>query len=138
MVGIAVAMRAVIMMVQSVTVTVTVAVAVVVGVTVTGQFEHEEADPGGDQDAADHRVLRVLDRRAQLQSDHDDHAAEPDRDQHVRDSGQSRKACDPRERVAARAAKHSERHPVVGQDRVPESDTRRGGEQRWPSTTHAV
>ena len=139
MIGVRVlAVVAMVVMIQTVTVMVVMMMVVVVMVAVTGQLEHEEADPGGDQDAADDRVLRVLDRRAELQPDHDDHGAKPDRDQHVRQSSQAGQAGDPRERVPPRAAQHSERDPVVGQNRVPEADTRRGGQERWPGTTHAV
>ena len=127
---------AVIVMVRPVTVV--VMVVVVVMVAVTGRFEHEKADPGGDQDAADDRVLRVLDRRAELQPDQDDQGTQRDRDQYVRQPSQAGQASDPRERVTPRAAEHCERHPVVGQNRVPEADTRRGCEERWPGTTHAV
>ena len=139
MIGVRVlAVVAMVVMIQTVTVMVVMMMVVVVMVAVTGQLEHEEADPGGDQDAADDRVLRVLDRRAELQPDNDDHGTKPDRNQHVRHPSQPGQAGDPRKRITTRAAKHSERHPMVGQDRMPESDTRRGDEERWPSATHAV
>jgi hypothetical protein len=124
----------VIVMVQAVT----VLVVVFVMVAVAGHLEYEKADPCGDQDAANDRVLRMLDRRAKLQTDHDDQRTKPDRDQHVRQPSQPRQARDPRKRVPPRAAEHSQRHPMVGQDGVPESDARCGGEEGWPGTTHAV
>ena len=61
---------------------------VVVAMAAAGQLEDGEAHPGGDQDHADDRVLRALKRRAELQPDGDDHAAEDDREQDVRDPSQ--------------------------------------------------
>jgi hypothetical protein len=115
-----------------------VIVIVIVVVTVTGQLEHQEADAGGDQDAPDDRVLGVLDGRAELQPDRDDHRPEGDRHEHVRDPGQPGQARDPRQRITAGATEHRERDPVVGQDRVTEPDARRRGEQRWSGCAHAV
>jgi hypothetical protein len=119
-----------------VVVVVVVVMIVIVVVAVAGELEHKESDPGRDQDAADDRVLGVLNRRAKLQPDHDDHRTETDRDEHVRHAGETREARDSRKGVPARAAEDGEWHPVIRQDRVPESNSRRRGEERRPSARH--
>ena len=113
-----------------------VVVVVVVAVAMTGEVEHAEADAGGNQHAADDRVLGVLDGRAEPQSNRDDHGAKDDRDEDVRDSGQSGEPRDARERVAAGAAKDRERHPVVGQDRMTETDACGRSKQRRTCAGH--
>ena len=116
-----------------------VAVIVRMGVTVAaGELERCEAEPGRDQNRPDDRVLRALRPRAELQPDGDDDRAEHDRDEHVRDPCQAGQPGDPRQRVAAGAAEHRQRHPVVGQDRVPEPDARRSREQRRRGSAHTA
>jgi hypothetical protein len=102
---------------------------VIVGVAVPGRLQHQEGQAGGDQQRADDRVLGVLDGRAKLQSDHDDQRAKHHRHEHVRNPGQSREPRELRQRVAAGAADHGQRHPVVGQDRVAEAHAGGGDEQ---------
>jgi hypothetical protein len=65
-----------------------VGVVMVVRVAVTGGLEHGEAETGGNQQAADDRVLRAGDGMAKLQADGDDHRAQHDRQQHVRHAGE--------------------------------------------------
>jgi hypothetical protein len=55
---------------------------------VSGQFEDDEANARGDQQTADDRVLGALDGRAELQADRDDHTAQHDREQNVRDASE--------------------------------------------------
>ncbi len=99
-----------------------VVVGVGVSVTVAEQVEGEEADAGGDEQAADDGVLGALHRRAELQPDHHDHRPEDDRHQHVGHAGQAGQARHLAQGIPAGPAEHRERRPVVGQDGVPEPD----------------
>jgi hypothetical protein len=54
----------------------------------------------------------------------------------VGDARQSRQAGDPPERVPTCTPDDGERHPVVGHDRVTESDARRGGDQGGGGAVH--
>jgi hypothetical protein len=67
---------------------VVVMVVVVVVMPVPGQLQDDKGQPGGDQDAADDRVLSALNGRAELQAHGDDHRAQDDRHQHVSHAGQ--------------------------------------------------
>ena len=66
-----------------------VVVLVVVVVAAAGQLQGGKAKARGDQDPTHDRVLSALDRRAKLESDGDDHAAEHDRHQDVGHPGQT-------------------------------------------------
>jgi len=59
----------------------------VVPVSVTAELECREAESGRHQQAANNRVLRTLDGRAELQPDSDDCAAEDQREQDMGDGG---------------------------------------------------
>jgi len=64
-----------------------------------------------------------------LQADGDDYGSEQDRDEDVGDAGEageSRYSC---QWVAARAAEHGERNPMIGQDGMAEADASGGREQ---------
>ncbi len=80
---------AVVVQVMVVVVVVVMVMVVVVMVAVTRQLERGKPDVGCDQHAADDRVLRVLDRRAELQADDDDDRAEHDRHEYVREAGKT-------------------------------------------------
>ena len=116
---------------------VVVVVIVTVMMSVPAELQSREANAGEDQQAADHRVLCALHRGAKLESDGHDHAAEQERDEHVRDAGDPRQSRDPREAIAARASDDRQRDPVIGQDRVTEADARGGNEQRRGRRAHA-
>jgi hypothetical protein len=93
--------------------------------SVPRQLKGQEADAGGNQQTADDRGLGVLDRRAELQADRDDHASEQDREQDVRDAGQPGQAGYLGQRVASCPAEHRQGHPVIGEDRVSQADAGR-------------
>ena len=91
-------------------------------VAVTGQLHDRESQAGGDQDRAHDRALGALDGRAELESDGDDHAAEHDRHQDMGHPCQARQPSHAGERIAPGTAEDGQRHPVVGQNGVPETD----------------
>jgi hypothetical protein len=64
-------------------------VVVIVTVPVAGELKQSEPEARGDQHAADDRVLRALDRRAELKPDRDDDRTEYQRDENVRDASQA-------------------------------------------------
>jgi hypothetical protein len=107
-------------------------------VSVPGQLQCREAEAGEDQDGADDGVLRALDRGAELQADGDDDGAEGDRDENVRDAREPRQPGNAGERVAAGAPDDRERHPVVGEDGVPEADAGGRGDQSRRGRAHSV
>jgi hypothetical protein len=107
-----------------------------VAVTATPKLEDDESDASDEQNRTDDRVLGVLDARAELQSDHDEHGAERKRDEHVRDPGKAGEASDTPERVALSPCHHRKWNPVVGHDRVAETDPGGGGDQCWRGRIH--
>ena len=116
-----------------VVVVVVVIVVVIVAVTATGELEAEEQQPGRDEQRPDDRVLSVLDRGAQLETDDDDHRTEHHRHEHVRHAGQSGQPSDLLKRIPAGAADHRERNPVVREDCVAEADAGGRNQECWGS-----
>jgi hypothetical protein len=112
-------------------------VGVIVVVAVAGQLQDGEPEAGGDQDRAHNRVLGTLDSRTKLESDGDDHAAQHDRDQDMGHPGQAGEPGHAGERIASGASQDGQRHPVVGQDRVPEADPCGGGQEGRTVLSHA-
>jgi hypothetical protein len=93
-----------------------------VRVAVTAQVPDEQGRPAHDQQGADDVTLLGLDLALKLETDECDHAAE---DEGRKDVGACRKrahATEPEQGPPLRASHHRQRHPVVGEQRVHETD----------------
>jgi hypothetical protein len=110
---------------------------VVIVMAVAGQLEDGEPEPRGDQDRAHDRVFGALDGRAELKSDGDDHTAEHYRHQHMGHPGQAGQSSHAGERVAPGPAEDGQRHPVVGQHGMPETNAGGGGQECRAVLSHA-
>lgn len=72
-----------------------VIVVMTVAVAPPTELQEDEADPGRDQETPYDRALGALDGRPELEPDGDDHPAENDRDQDMRDARQAGEASHP-------------------------------------------
>lgn len=109
-----------------------------VAVPATGELEPGEDETGEDQDQADDPVLGVFDRGSKLQADDDDDGAEDERDEDVCDAGEGGEPGDASRWIPLNPADNGEWHPVIGQDRVSESDAGCRGEKGRPGGAHAL
>jgi hypothetical protein len=112
-------------------VVITIMFVFVVVMSAASKTPDKESDSGGNQDDADDVALLGFERLAKLQSNEGDDSGEDDGRQYVADRGQKARTRRPRYGPAVGASNNGERDPVIGKNRMQESDDTRREEQEW-------